>query len=205
MIGVDPAPRLLTLARRRADQAGLTLDFQLGEAARIPLPDDSTDAIVSVFGVIFAPDATTAAAEMTRVLRPGGRLMLAAWTPEDAPAGPGPLRREALSAAGHDQPVSHAFAWHDPAALNNLFEFAGMTFTIQRADVTITADSPQAYAEADLASHPLWVDARSVLEPAGRWENLREQVIQLQTEVNEDPMAFRITCPYVIATGVLPQ
>jgi ubiquinone/menaquinone biosynthesis C-methylase UbiE len=54
------------------------------EAVSLPVPDRSVDAIVSVFGVIFAPDAEAAAVEMARVLRPGGRIVLSAWLREGA-------------------------------------------------------------------------------------------------------------------------
>jgi SAM-dependent methyltransferase len=201
VIGVDPASRLLDVARARASAVGLAIDFRLGDAADIPLPDNSVDAVVSVFAVVFAPDAKAAAAEITRVLRPGGRVVLSAWTPIGAPAGPGALRREALAELGYEQPSDSSFPWHDAAALNGLFGPFGLTFEVHRHQIAITAASPQDYADADLDSHPLWVEARTVLEAAGRWKSLRDKVIELQFRVNEDPSAFRVTCPYVIAAG----
>jgi ubiquinone/menaquinone biosynthesis C-methylase UbiE len=71
VIGVDPAARLLAAGRRAATAAGLDAEFVLGDASSLPVPDGSVDAVVSVFGVIFAPDAGRAAAEIARVLRPG--------------------------------------------------------------------------------------------------------------------------------------
>jgi SAM-dependent methyltransferase len=203
VIGVDPATRLLDVARSRAAAAGLDVDFRPGEAAALPLPDRSLDAVVSVFGIVFAADAHAAAAEVARVLRPGGRLLLAAWTPVDAPAGPGPLRRQALAEAGHHQPSDGGFPWHDPDALTALLGPLGFVVEVARHDLVITATSPRAYAEADFAGHPLWVQARAVLEPTGRWERLRDEVIRLQTALNEDPAGFRVTCPYVVVTARL--
>ena len=56
VIGVDPAARLLEVARARAADAGLDATFELGEGAAIPVESGTIDATVSVFGVIFAPD-----------------------------------------------------------------------------------------------------------------------------------------------------
>lgn len=78
VIGVDPSPRLLEVARAVAAAAGIDAAFALGDAGSLPVPDGCVDAIVSVFGVIFAPDAEAAAAEMARTLRPGRVLCVAA-------------------------------------------------------------------------------------------------------------------------------
>src|SRR4051794_13197189 len=73
--GIDPAPRLLEVARQAAAARGLDATFALGHAAALPLADGDADAVVSVFGVIFAPDPRAAAAEMARVTAPGGRIV----------------------------------------------------------------------------------------------------------------------------------
>jgi ubiquinone/menaquinone biosynthesis C-methylase UbiE len=55
---VDAAPRLLEVARRRAKDASLNVDFRLGDMLALPVADHDADLVVSVFGVIFAPDPT---------------------------------------------------------------------------------------------------------------------------------------------------
>jgi ubiquinone/menaquinone biosynthesis C-methylase UbiE len=82
--GVDPAGRLLEVAREQATERGLDARFVQGEAAALPLEDASAEVLLSVFGVIFAPDAAAAAAEMARVAAPGGRIVLSAWIPGGA-------------------------------------------------------------------------------------------------------------------------
>jgi SAM-dependent methyltransferase len=82
--GVDPAPRLLQVARARAASDGQKVDFLPGDAASLPAGDTSMDVILSVFAVIFAPDPGAAAREMARVLTPGGRIVLSAWIPAGA-------------------------------------------------------------------------------------------------------------------------
>ena len=79
---IDLVPSLLERARQRASAEGLAVDFQEGDAMALAFPDASFDAVVSTFGAIFAPDADQTAAEMARVCRPGGKVALAAWTPD---------------------------------------------------------------------------------------------------------------------------
>jgi len=78
----DYVPALLESGRRRADAEGLTnITFDVATAEALPYPDASFDVVLSTFGVMFAPDHERAAAELTRVCRPGGRIGLASWTP----------------------------------------------------------------------------------------------------------------------------
>jgi ubiquinone/menaquinone biosynthesis C-methylase UbiE len=65
---VDPASRLLEVARARAAREGKKVAFRHGEAASLPIGDSSVDVILSVFALIFVPDPGAAAAETSRVL-----------------------------------------------------------------------------------------------------------------------------------------
>ncbi|MBX9945983.1 MAG: class I SAM-dependent methyltransferase [Reyranella sp.] len=78
----DYVPALLDKGRERARAEGLAVHFQVADAEALPFPDGGFDVVLSTFGVMFAPDHQRAASEMLRVLRPGGRLGLANWTPE---------------------------------------------------------------------------------------------------------------------------
>jgi SAM-dependent methyltransferase len=71
-----------TRARERARVEGLKVDFVEGDAEALPFPDASFDAVLSIYGAMFAPDQPRTAREMLRVLRPGGRLATASWTPD---------------------------------------------------------------------------------------------------------------------------
>ena len=79
--GVDIAPNLLVQARERAAAEGLTIQFDEGDAEALPYPDASFDIVVSMFGAMFAPRPELVAAELARVLKPGGRLAMANWNP----------------------------------------------------------------------------------------------------------------------------
>jgi ubiquinone/menaquinone biosynthesis C-methylase UbiE len=76
LTGVDFSPAMLQLARRQADRLGRTVDLRLGDAQALELPDASVDTVVCTFSLCAIPDERRAIAEMRRVLRPGGRLLL---------------------------------------------------------------------------------------------------------------------------------
>lgn len=82
--GLDLSPDLLAIARERAADAMIEVEWVEGDAQELPFEDDSFDRVLSVFGHMFAPDHQRTAAEMKRVLRPGGVIAIACWTPEGA-------------------------------------------------------------------------------------------------------------------------
>ncbi len=82
VVGIDIAEGMLTAAREIAGEQHLSIDYQLGDAEALPFGDGTFDAVVSTFGVMFAPDQPQAAAELARVCRHGGRIAIAAWPPE---------------------------------------------------------------------------------------------------------------------------
>lgn len=100
--GIDPAQRLLDVASTEAQSEGLT-PASSGQSPHLPLADATADAVVSVFGVIFAPDASAAATEMARIATSDGRIVLSAWMPGGALADVMRVRREATAAAGVPQ------------------------------------------------------------------------------------------------------
>jgi SAM-dependent methyltransferase len=78
----DYVAALLERGQDRARAEHLDVTFQVADAEALPFADDSYDAVLSTFGVMFAPDQDKAAAELGRVCRRGGRIGLANWTPE---------------------------------------------------------------------------------------------------------------------------
>ena len=79
--GVDIAPNLLVQAGARAAAEGLSVTFDEGDAEQLPYADASFDVVVTMFGAMFAPRPELVAAEFARVLKPGGLLAMANWTP----------------------------------------------------------------------------------------------------------------------------
>ena len=78
----DYVPELLEQGRRRAEAERLPATFRVADAESLPFDDASFDVVLSTFGVMFTPDQVRSARELLRVVRPGGRIGLANWTPE---------------------------------------------------------------------------------------------------------------------------
>src|SRR5271167_113093 len=85
VLGVDIAANLVAAGNRRASEQGLAnCRFQEGDATDLrDLKDHSFDLVVSIFGAMFAPKPFDVAREMTRVTRPGGRIVMGNWIPND--------------------------------------------------------------------------------------------------------------------------
>src|SRR5437773_8021072 len=85
VLGIDIARYLVETGNRRAQEHGLTnLKFQEGDASNLEqVPDESFDLVVSIFGAMFAPKPFDVAKEMVRVTRPGGRIVMGNWIPND--------------------------------------------------------------------------------------------------------------------------
>lgn len=81
VVAVDYVPSLLERGRRRAAAEGLVVDFREGDAEALPLEDHGFDRVTSSFGVMFTADHARAARELLRVVKPGGAIGLANWTP----------------------------------------------------------------------------------------------------------------------------
>jgi SAM-dependent methyltransferase len=167
----------------------------------LPFPDASVDAIISVFGLIFATDASAAAAEMARVLTSSGRIVLSAWLPGGALGEQARLRREAVATALGETPGAAPFAWHDREALSVLLAPHGYSVEVHEETLAFTASSAKEYAEGEWKNHPLWVEVRAVLEPLGKWQAVCEATMEVFSDANEEPSSFRISSHYVVANA----
>ncbi|NJD34469.1 MAG: class I SAM-dependent methyltransferase [Betaproteobacteria bacterium] len=78
----DYVPALLAKARGRADAESLPVRFKAADAENLPFDDESFDVALSTFGIMFSPNHQRAADELLRVVRRGGRIALANWTPQ---------------------------------------------------------------------------------------------------------------------------
>lgn len=115
----DYVASLLERGRERAHAERLAVTFQEADAEALPFEDASFDAVLSTFGVMFAPDQPQAAAELARVCRPGGRIGLANWTPE------GFVGQVFKTLGRHVPPPAGAqppSRWGDEAYLQDLFD-----------------------------------------------------------------------------------
>lgn len=202
--GIDPAERLLELARASASAHALDATFTRGEAERLPIDDATADAVISVFGVIFASDARAAVAEMARVCAPRARIVLTAWLPVGPIAAVMGARAEALAAArGRERKPSPApaFAWHERESLAQAFAPHGFSVEVRDCALTLRSSSPSAFIDGELRDHPMWIESRAALEPHGGLPAVRERALTILEEANEDPRAFAVTSSYALATA----
>ena len=82
VVSTDYVAALLERGRERANADHLAVTFKEADAEALPFDDASFDVVLSTFGVMFTPNQAQAAQEMLRVVRPGGKIGLANWTPE---------------------------------------------------------------------------------------------------------------------------
>jgi SAM-dependent methyltransferase len=198
--GIDIAPGLIETARTRAAQAGVTIDFAEGDAEDLPYADASFDVVTSTLGVQFAPHHEQAAAELARVLRPGGRMALCNWTPQ------GYIGRffATLSPYMPSPPagVSPPPKWGDPDHVTALFEGTGITLTFARRTVDFRDRSPEAFIDFMATCYGPLVKARELLTADGRWDDLRADLIALSAAMDEGTAgAFRAPSEYLVVTG----
>ena len=198
---VDPAARLLDVARDLARREGLSVHLLPGEASSLPVADECFDAVLSNFAVIFAADPAAAVAEMVRVMATEGQIVFSAWLPGGAI---GQLNDAAMDlvrrALGAPVPPT-PFAWHEQTSLSPLFAVHTMTITFEEHELAFTAASPAAYLEAERTSHPMAIAGFEVLDRVGQAELAHERLLRILEEGNEDAMAFRSTSRYVVITA----
>ena len=204
VIGVDPAPRLLDVARARAVDLGLEITFALGEAGAIPVDSGSVDVVLSVFGVIFAPDPAAAAAEMARVTAPHSRIVFSAWLPGGAVGEVVRTARETAMAALDAPPAPAPFAWHDHHTLSGLLGAHGFSVGIERHAHVFTAPSIEDFLQAELIDHPLSSASRAMLEARGKADvqaAIVDRAREILTAANETTDGFAVTSSYLVASA----
>ena len=124
----DYVEGLLDAARVRAAAERLEIAFRSADAEALPFADGAFDVALSTFGVMFTPDQAKAATELTRVVRPGGRIGLANWTPEG-------LIGQLFKVLGRHAPpppgLKSPLQWGDVDHLRELFPHCRMSATRQ--------------------------------------------------------------------------
>ncbi len=192
--GVDLAPALIDTARQRAAERGLEIDYRVGDCEQLEFGDASFDAVSSTCGVMFAPDHEASARELARVTRPGGRMVLANWTPR------GGLARmfKVMGPFMPAPPPSSPFDWGDE---DRVHELLGDAFELQLEEhvSTLLMPSGEAYWELFSTSYgPTKVLADSLGE---RREELHQAWVEFfETEYRSNGQ-IEHTREYLLVTG----
>jgi len=197
--GLDLAPTLLDVARQRANAAGVEIDWVEGDAEALPYGDDSFDTVLSAIGVQFAPRHELAATELARVVRPGGRIVLANWTPRGfigqffktiSPRLPKP-----------PEGASPPPLWGDEEHVRGLFAGTGIELEFEHHSVVFEHESPESFVEYMADNYGPLLKARERLEPEGAWEELRADLIALCERSNVAADSFLAPSEYLLVRG----
>jgi SAM-dependent methyltransferase len=198
--GVDLTPRMLELARERAETAGVELELTEGDAEDLPFDDGRFDVVLSAFGCMFAPRHEVVAREMVRVLRPGGRLAACSWTPQGAF---GDFFR---TVGAHLPPLPDVVdpppLWGDEDHVRSLFEGAGVHLEFTRESWDISHASNAAAVECYTTAFGPVVEARQLAEAEGRWPQLRDDMLALFDRVDaSDDVQVTFPAEYLVVLG----
>jgi SAM-dependent methyltransferase len=140
----DYVPALLEGAKRRADAEGLPLRIAVADAEDLPFADGSFDAVVSTFGVMFAPNQEAVAQNLLRVCRPGGRIGLASWTPDGFI---GELFRVVGAFVPPPSGVSPPALWGTAARISELFGASTRALSVKHREFAFRYRSPEHFVE----------------------------------------------------------
>jgi len=198
--GLDLTPELLEGARRRAADAGVEIEWVEGDAENLPFDDESFAVVLSTFGCMFAPDHAKAAAEIARVASPGGRIGIAAWTPD------GGIGRFFQALSEYAPPPPPGFQppplWGDRDHVAGLFEGTGVEIRFEESAVHFDFESAEAAAEEYSEKFGPIVMLRNMLEPEGKWEEARAALVDYYREGEVTPGGrVQTTGEYLITLG----
>ncbi len=117
-VGADYVPALLERGRERAAAERLEIEFVEADAQELPFEDASFDVAMSIYGAMFAPDQQRTAAELLRVVKPGGRIGMGNWTPDGAV---GKMFKTISKHAPPPPGIESPLAWGTEERLRELF------------------------------------------------------------------------------------
>jgi ubiquinone/menaquinone biosynthesis C-methylase UbiE len=171
VVATDYVPALLERARERAAAERLDITFREADAEALPFPDSSFDVVVSTFGVMFTPDQEMAASELTRVVKSGGKIGLANWTPE------GFIGQVFKTIGRHLPPPPGARSpalWGTRGRISELFGIHAASITTAQRHFVFRYRSPAHWLEVFGTYYGPLLKAFAALEPASRAELERD-------------------------------
>jgi SAM-dependent methyltransferase len=189
----DVSARMVELGRART---GSAVRWDVAAAEALPSPDESVNAVVSSFGLIFAVGVDEALQEIQRVLRPGGTLAFTAWTADGYMAAMTEVMLAHLPTAVGPSPI----AWGDPAiATVRLHRFADVS--VRRWSLPWHFDSPAAGRLFYEQGSPAHAAAMAALEGPQATAMMDSVERHLQTLADADGQV-RIDAEYLLITAV---
>jgi SAM-dependent methyltransferase len=193
VLGVDIARSLLDAGNRRAQKEGLmNLRFQEGDAADLAeLRDKTFDLVVSIFGAMFAAKPFDVAKEMVRVTRPGGRIVMGNWIPNDPNLVAQIFRIRAAYTPPPPEDFISPMTWGIEANVIERFASAGIpqdNLSFLRETYTFNFPAPPAeFVDEFRRYHGDTMNAFEAAEKNGRADDLRKELEALFESQNTSP------------------
>ena len=200
VVASDLTPELFEPGRRRASENGVELEWVEADAEALPFEDASFDAAISTFGIMFAPRQSVAAAEMARVVKPGGRIALCSWRPAGFIAEMFGTIASFLSPP--PPPEGPPVRWGTEEGAHELLDEAFEVQTDERTLVQRYEGGIDAMTDFFMSRFGPMVMARRALEPQGRWDEFLTAYRELARRWNQggdDEAALPAT--YLLVTG----
>jgi SAM-dependent methyltransferase len=201
VLGVDIASNLVAAGNARAQSEGLTnIKFQEGDASDLrELEDDSFDLVVSIFGAMFAPKPFDVAKEVVRVTRPGGRIVMGNWIPND----PTLVAQILKISAAYSPPPPEGFispmTWGVESDVTERFTAAGVpeeNISFERDTYTFNyAGTPTELVAEFRAYYGPTMNAFAAAEADGREADLQADLEELFTAQNASPSEDSTSIP----------
>lgn len=182
VVASDLTPELFAPGRRRASENGVELEWVEADAEDLPFEDASFDVALSTFGIMFAPRHSVAAAELARVVRPGGRIALCSWRPA------GFIGEMFKTIAGFmnppPPPEGPPVRWGTEEGAHALLDDAFEIRCEERTLYQRYAGGIDEMTDYFMPRFGPMVMARRALEPAGRWEEFMAAYRELTARWN---------------------
>lgn len=201
VLGVDISRNLVEAGNRRAREAGLeNLEFRHGDATSLEGVDDASfDLVLSIFGAMFAPRPHDVAKQMVRVARPGGRVVMGNWIPND----PTLVAQILKISSAYSPPPPEGFVspmtWGVEANVTERFGGAGITgdrISFARATYTFEfAGTPRDFVGEFRDYYGPTMNAFEAAAKQGRASELERELVELFTSQNRSPTEGQTAIP----------
>lgn len=206
VLGVDIARNLVAAGNRRAAESRLSnCRFQEGDATNLqPIPDRAFDLVISIFGAMFAPKPFDVAREMVRVTRPGGRIVMGNWIPNDPTLVAQILRISSAYTPPPPQGFVSPMTWGIESDVIERFGAAGIPadrISFLRDTFTFRfAGTPREFVQEFRSYYGPTMNAFEAAEKSGRAGSLQSELEELFAAHNTSANATTIPATYLRVT-----
>jgi ubiquinone/menaquinone biosynthesis C-methylase UbiE len=197
VVATDLTPAMVELGRRRLADEGFDVEWQVADVEDLPFEDGRFDCCASVFGAMFAPRPELAAREMFRVVRPGGAVGLAAWTPEGFQGRVFELGNKYVPLP---QGAPESTAWGVEDVAHERLEGLASSIHFERRSIRHEWDSADGFFEFSRNAGPTLARARTMSDEDRA--SLKQEIIGVIDEFNQaDDGRVMIDAEYLVVVA----